>query len=224
MEKHPESDLSAISSLAEPNRAAIFEFVRGRAEPVSRDDVAAALGLPRQTAAFHLDRLADEGLLAVEFARRGDRTGPGAGRPSKLYRRSDREIAVQIPPRSYDLAAELLAHAIQESESSGDAPRRTLLRGAREYGHRLGADAAPTDDGILDVLARCGYDPRHAEDAITLFNCPFHRLVQHHVELVCGMNLELLQGLLSGAGCTHKRAVLSPAPGLCCVRIETARA
>jgi predicted ArsR family transcriptional regulator len=66
------------------------------------------VGLPRATAAFHLDRLVEEDLLDVSYQRR---TGPGAGRPAKLYRRSPHQVAVSLPQRRYDLAGQLLSSA-----------------------------------------------------------------------------------------------------------------
>ena len=101
--------ITAIGLLAEPNRQRLYDFVVQSAEPVGRDDAAAALGMSRELAAFHLDRLVEAGLLETENRRRGGRSGPGAGRPPKLYRRTGREIAVSLPPRRYDLAADLMA-------------------------------------------------------------------------------------------------------------------
>src|SRR5690242_16107825 len=111
--------LSAVATLDDPIRRSLYEYVTDHPEPVSRDIAAEALRLKRSTAAFHLDRLADEGLLAVEYRRLGDRTGPGAGRPAKLYRRPDSEVVVGIPERRYDLAGELLAAAIEKSTDTG---------------------------------------------------------------------------------------------------------
>ena len=54
-------------------------------EPVGREQTAADTGIPLHTARFHLERLVDEGLLATEFRRLSGRSGPGAGRPAKLY-------------------------------------------------------------------------------------------------------------------------------------------
>src|SRR3954465_4235620 len=81
------AQVAAVAALAEPTRRRLYEYVVRRPHPVSRDDVAGALGLPRPTAAFHLDRLVADGLLDVHYERRTGRTGPGAGRPAKLYRR-----------------------------------------------------------------------------------------------------------------------------------------
>jgi predicted ArsR family transcriptional regulator len=55
-----------------------------------------------------------------------------------------------------------------------------------------------------------------------LANCPFHILAQDHTELVCGMNLRLLNGLLDGLAPTGLTARLDPAPPHCCVRLESA--
>src|SRR6185436_14899621 len=114
------ADVSAVASLEEPTRRRIYDHVRARPAPVSRDDVADALGVPRRTAAFHLDRLAEQGLLVVSFARRSGRSGPGAGRPAKFYERSSRVVSVSLPPRRYDLAGLLLAGAFTEVQQGGE--------------------------------------------------------------------------------------------------------
>lgn len=213
------SDITAVSALGEPARRRLYDYVRSRREPVGRDDAAEALGMPRQTVAFHLDKLADAGLLTVEFARRTGRTGPGAGRPSKLYRRSDREVAVQLPERSYELAGQLLAQAVVDAERTGDSPRASLTRRATELGHAVGAAAGPSDAEIMAALEGCGYEPRLEDTDITLTNCPFHALARQHTELVCGMNLGLIEGLLDGAACAGRRARLAPEERYCCVRL-----
>lgn len=222
MPPNPPSDISAVSALDEPARRRLYDYVRGHRDPVGRDDAAEALGMARQTAAFHLDKLADEGLLTVEFARRTGRTGPGAGRPAKLYRRSDREVAVQLPQRSYELAGQLLAQAIDDAERTGESPRSSLDRRARDLGAAIGAEAGPDD--LLGTLEGCGYEPRVEGTDITLVNCPFHALALQHTAMVCGMNLGLIEGLLDGAGCAGRRARLAPEDGHCCVRIEPAPA
>lgn len=222
MDPTPHSDISAVSSLDEPARQRLYDFVRRHREPVSRDQAAEALGLARQTAAFHLDKLVDADLLTVEFARRSGRSGPGAGRPAKLYRRSDREVAVQLPERSYELAGQLLAQAVDDAERTGESPRAALGRRATDLGLALGAGAGPTDAEVLAVLERCGYEPRAEGTDIALVNCPFHALAERHTEMVCGMNLALIGGLLTGAECSARRARLAPTAGHCCVRIEPA--
>lgn len=218
--------IMAVAALEEPTRRRLYDHVVRQTGPVTRDEAAAALGIPRSSAAFHLDRLAEEGLLEVVFERRTGRTGPGAGRPSKLYRRSSEHIGVSLPERHYDLAGNLLATALEDVETSGESPRAALDRRARQ----LGADLAAGVDGTTDesaspqvlvhLLEEQGFEPRNEADAIVLGNCPFHTLARQHTDLVCSMNLCLVEGLLSGLGITRLQAHLQPAPDHCCVRIE----
>jgi predicted ArsR family transcriptional regulator len=132
MDDDRSAQVSAVAALAEPTRRRLYEHVVRQPRPVGRDDVAEALGVPRATTAFHLDRLVADGLLDVHFERRTGRTGPGAGRPAKLYRRSDTAVEVSLPERRYDLAGELLASALDEADRSGERPRAALERRARE--------------------------------------------------------------------------------------------
>jgi predicted ArsR family transcriptional regulator len=197
---------------------------------ISRERTADALGLPRSVAAFHLDKLADAGLLDARFERLSGRTGPGAGRPAKLYGRSDRQIDVSIPPRRYDLAGSILASAISRAAIDAVPVGDAVATVARETGERLGAGslaakptAKPTAKpaAVVQLLRRYGYEPRLQGGQITLLNCPFHALAAQHRALVCGMNLDLLTGVVSGIGASealHTR--LAPAPGHCCVRID----
>lgn len=220
--------MSAVAALDEPTRRRLYDFVVRQPESVSRDDAATALELPRATVAFHLDRLVHEGLLAVVHERRTGRTGPGAGRPSKLYHRSSEQVTVSLPDRQYQLAGRLLAATVQESSASGEAPTSVLARRAGELGRQLGETARTRHDAednrgsVLRTLDAFGFEPRAAEDGIILGNCPFHRLAQEHTELVCGMNLSLLGGLLDGLAATEFTARLDPAPTRCCVRLAAA--
>jgi len=215
-------DVSAVASLNEPTRLRVYGHVSAQQEPVSRDDVAAALGVPRRTAASHLDRLAGAGLLVVSFGRRTGRSGPGAGRPAKLYRRSTREVSVSLPQRGYDLAASLLAGALVEAERCGEAPRYVLERRARDRGRAL-VGRRPDSDAtavLMRLLESHGYEPRVEGTDIALRNCPFHAMAQEYPELVCGMNLHLLEGVLDGLGSPGLRARLDPLPSRCCVRMH----
>src|SRR5690242_721676 len=191
--------LEAVAALAEPTRRRLYDHVVRQPEPVGRDEAAAAVGVPRATAAFHLDRLADDGLLEVTRARRTGRSGPGAGRPAKLYRRPGRTVSVSLPERRYDLAGELLAAAVEEAERTGERPAAVLARRARGVGEELGRGGRG-----LAVLEACGFEPRPAgaadDGAVVLANCPFHALAAGHTELVCGMNVRLVEGVLAGAG------------------------
>lgn len=213
-------DLAAIAALDEPTRRRLYELVATAPQPLGRDEAAAALGLPRSSAAFHLDRMVDQGLLDVEYARRTGRSGPGAGRPAKLYRRSARQIAVSLPERKYDLAGRLLAAAIEESTRTGSSAADVLGREARRVGTQLGESSRPGP--AVETLRRLGFEPRNTEAGIRFGNCPFRDLAADYPDTVCRMNLYLVAGLLEGLADDDWVAGKDPDPGPCCVRLESA--
>ncbi|HWC22976.1 MAG TPA: helix-turn-helix domain-containing protein [Flexivirga sp.] len=213
--------MAGLSALADPVRRRLYEYVAGQDAPVRRDAAADAAGVSRTLAAYHLDRLADAGLLTTSYARPEGQTGPGAGRPAKLYQRTEDELSVSVPPRSYDVLAGVLADAVS-GDASG-AVREALLAAAAEEGRRATRDG----EDLLVTLRRRGYEPEAVGDIegdikghIDLRNCPFHHLAQRHVELVCGLNHALLRGLLSARGQDPDCAQLAPRPGHCCVVIR----
>jgi len=235
--------VTTIALLDEPKRRRLFEFVTARREPVGRDEAAAALGIGRELAAFHLDRLAAAGLLDVEYRRLGDRRGPGGGRPAKLYRRSQSEVAVSVPARDYARLAELFASAIERADAqagptASGADRRPAERAADDGAHARGLEEGRTSRGrqgrkgnrragrragLIELLGAVGYAPTVAPDgAIRLLNCPYHALSASHRDLTCGMNLAWAEGVLEGLGEAqgqpgHLEATLAPEPGYCCV-------
>jgi predicted ArsR family transcriptional regulator len=213
-------DLASLSSLDDPLRRRLYEVVTSQPEPVSRDEAASAAGIGRALAVYHLDKLVESGLLTASYQRPPGRSGPGAGRPAKMYARSDREFAVTVPPREYELAARLLVQAVEADPS--DRSRAALAEAARRLGTELG-EAFRSDAGGRDVkgvLTQQGYEPCcGADGVIRLRNCPFHQLAEQHRELVCGMNLALVEGLVEGLGADGWHPALDPRPGQCCVAI-----
>jgi len=217
--------VSRLAALAEPARRALYRFVVEQPGPVSRDQAAEGVGVARHTAKFHLDRLVEEGLLRVEFRRLTGRTGPGAGRPTKLYRRAEGEVAVSVPERHYDLAGQLLAGAIEASAAAGTDVVDALHEAAAEHGRAVagelpaGSGASATGgaaalEAARTTLATHGYQPHVEGSELTLTSCPFDALARDHTELVCGMNLALLDEVAEAAGLTAR---LDPAPDRCCV-------
>ena len=202
------ADMSAVGSLTDPTRAAIYELVVRADRPISRDDAAEAVGIARQTAAYHLDKLAEEGLVDVEFIRLTGRTGPGAGRPAKTYVRSEREYDVSIPPRRYMLAAQILLEAIR----SGEVAAGPILKAARRVGNEMGAQ------GLDQALAEMGYEPTVEHDEVRFRNCPFHALTKQDLETTCNLNLALVEGIVDASG-DERQACLGPEEGYCCVRL-----
>lgn len=214
----------SIGSLADDLRRQMYLFIRRRGAPVSREEAAREAGISAKLAAFHLDKLVDEGLLKAHYARLPGRSGPGAGRSSKLYEPTDRFFAVSLPPRAYDLVGRLLLAALEtkrDDESPEDAARRVGYHAGAETTTSASGRAGRSAERILNDL---GFEPRREAGKVVLGNCPFHALAQTNPTLICGLNEAFVAGVIDGAGETTKRAVLDPAEGRCCVTLEERRA
>jgi predicted ArsR family transcriptional regulator len=228
----PDDDLGAVTMLNDPVRRSLYEYVAAQPHEVGRDEAANAVGASRPVAAFHLDRLAEAGLVEVSFRRLSGRSGPGAGRPAKLYRRSSRDHQVSLPPRDYELAARLFAQALEEP--AADEARSKLSGVAGRFGQSLGAAVSavlgrrPSRkrqlEAVEQALAGHGYQPYREDDDVRLRNCPFDALAGSHRDLVCGMNQALLDGVVDGLGADGLEARFDPRPGECCVAVGPAQA
>lgn len=211
-------DIEAVSLLDEPARRRLYDWVVDQGRPVGREEAARALKLTRALATFHLDRLAEAGLLASGYRRLTGRVGPGAGRPARVYWRAAREFSVSLPDRRYERAARLFAEAIESL--SPQSPPQPLQDAARELGRELGTASRRGQPArrLAAALEAGGYEPVTDEvGTVRLRNCPFDALVDAHRTLVCGTNLAMAEGLTTGAGVTDMRPVLDPQPGYCCV-------
>jgi predicted ArsR family transcriptional regulator len=225
-ERHVDDPIGTIALLDEPTRRRVYDLVAASHEPVGRDDAAAKVGISRELAAFHLDRLVAGGLLETEYRRRNGRSGPGAGRPAKLYRRRAGEMTVSLPPRRYDRVADVLAEGLDRLEDVSGA--EAVADVARERGGELGVDARKSAGprpsrrrllaALVDLLRGAGYEPDvdAASGAVCLRNCPYHALVADHRELICGMNLAWAEGVAAALD-PRLRPELAPQPGYCCV-------
>jgi predicted ArsR family transcriptional regulator len=224
-----ERGAAGIGALADPVRRELYRFVCAQPAPVSRDQAADAVGIPHHQAKFHLDRLTAEGLLETDYARLTGRSGPGAGRTSKLYRRARHDIAVSLPQREYELAGRLMATAIAQSADTGEPVVDALNRVARDYGRTIAATerapkgAAAALELALRVLRRYGYEPRRANGEVELANCPFHALAQEQTELACNMNHALITGVADALAPHGPDARLCPGPDRCCVVLAPGR-
>ena len=173
-------EFTAVGSLADPVRRLVYEYVAARDEPVGREQTAADTGIALHTARFHLERLAEEGLLSTEFRRLSGRSGPGAGRPTKLYCRAAREVSVSVPPRNYDLVGSVLAAAVASS-FEGTPLKQALGTEARRRGHEAGASYDANGDELertRGLMEQEGFEPVVEEQQISLRNCPFDALAQ----------------------------------------------
>jgi predicted ArsR family transcriptional regulator len=230
-----EDAVGALALLDEPKRRRLYDFVVARHEPVGRDESAAASGMSRELAAFHLDRLVAAGMLETDYRRLGTRRGPGAGRPAKLYRRSNRELSVSFPPRDYGRAAGILADALRRFDrDSGTTGSAAVADVARARGEAAGLEArrnaGPRPSrkrlrtALIDLLRGAGYDPGVASGTgiIRLHNCPYDALAASHRDLTCGMNVAWAEGVIRGLGDAALSARLAPTEGHCCVAIQAA--
>src|SRR5262245_49631005 len=223
--------LETLALLDEPVRRRLYLFVAEHGAEVSRDQAARATKVSRALAAFHLDRLVEAGLLETTFRRLTGRTGPGAGRPAKLYRRASVQLDVTVPERRYELAAHILARAL--AALPPEESRALLRKAARDWGRRMAADdregtrarggGGPALARAARALRACGFAPRRTKDGkVVLGNCPFDTLARERRQMVCGMNLALVEGLVDGLELEGVRARLDPLPGGCCVALGAA--
>lgn len=223
-----EQSIRAMAVLHDPVRRRLYQLVRGSGRPVSREEAAAETGISRGLAAFHLDKLVERGLLTFRYARPEGRSGPGAGRPSKLYEPSEQEVSASIPPRRYDMIGKLLVESILADPGNRSRPEVAEAVAARE-GRSIGEEIRkelrlrpPGSERALatatDILRDRGYEPYPADEGgLRLRNCPFHDLARHAPELICRMNRAFIEGVVRGLGNESLAAALEPTPGECCV-------
>ena len=215
-------ELEAMAALREPTRRRLYEYVERQAESVSRDEAAKAIGISRALAAFHLDKLVELGLLKAEYRRLSERTGPGAGRTSKLYLRSRNRFSISLPRRDPELLARLLAASFDSTAQYAPA-----VEPAREYGRSLGRRARkrlrgdPGPARLLDcveaVLERLGFEPYRASPSeVRLRNCPFDPLSRLYTPLICGVGQAIITGVTQGVGATELRVGRQEQPDRCC--------
>ena len=225
-DKHFERQVETLGALDDPVRRKLFLLVEGRGE-VSRDEAARGAGVSRALAAFHLDKLVHARLLEASFRRLSGRSGPGAGRPAKLYRRSALQLDITLPQRRYEWAAQVLAHALGETAS--DATAEALRRTARAHGEAIAHDMAkpsaqsPPLRAAARALGKCGFQPAVAPGGqLVLRNCPFASIREGCRDVVCGMSLAMIEGVIGGLGLKGVTAALEPQPDTCCVALRAA--
>jgi predicted ArsR family transcriptional regulator len=208
----------------------MYTYIRQADSPVTRDEAAAAVGISRKLAAFHLDKLVAAGLLRASYARPAGLRR--AGRTPKAYEPSGADLHLSIPQREHALLAGILVDAV--SGASAEDASQAALRVAAQHGSELGADergrmrpgrlgAERALTVACGVLERHGFEPVRAEPTrVWLRNCPFEPLAARAPDLVCGINQAFLAGFLDGLGATTTTAVLAPRPGACCVELRAA--
>lgn len=221
--------IRAIAALDDDLRWGMYEFIRAARRPVTRDEAAAAVGISRKLAAFHLDKLVDAGALSARYQPAGGIRR--VGRAPKVYEPSAMDLRVSIPQRCHDVLAGILVEALTAADR-GENARAAAHRIARERGEQIGAaERAVARPGRLGaeralslagkVLAERGYEPaRESPACLRMRNCPFHPLAATAPELVCGLNHAFLTGMVDGLQAATVDAVLDPRTGECCVELR----
>ena len=222
------ADLTAVALLAEPTRQRLYLYLRERNEPVGREEAARHAGIKPRLAAFHLDRMADAGLLEVGYRRLSGRVGPGAGRPAKVYSVSPRSFSVDIPQTRYALAASMMATALSAGGPRADGTK-SLQDVASAVGESLGDEIrrqtrakGARQEAVQGKLKQLGYEPQVQESGEwTMRNCIFSELSDSHRELVCPMNAALVTGMLNGAHLSSLHVESGKTRPGCCVRVSS---
>jgi predicted ArsR family transcriptional regulator len=209
-------------------RQRVLQLVREHDGPVDAAELAARLGLHVTTVRFHLDTLADQGVVARTRIIR-----IGVGRPRTGYV----AVAGQL---DYQSLAEILALELGDSP---DKRRRHAERAGRRWAARIAADSAPEADGPRELLdhravttakafARMGFGPELTPPekpgasmrTIRLHDCPVRELAAAHPEVGCALHLGVLEGLLDDPKRPARpvlRAELEPfvEPELCIAKV-----
>ena len=221
-------NVTGIGVLADSVRRRLYRFVCSQDQPVSRDQAAQAVGIARHKAKFHLDRLEAEGLLEADYVRLTGRSGPGAGRPAKRYRRGTKEFAVTLPARDYELAARIMADAIAESARTHTPILDVVNDTAAVYGSAIAAtarDHGSSADAALEIVVRVltehAYEPRRTGSTVILANCPFQALAADHTDLICILNHSLLAGFADSIAADLLEARLERGESRCCVIVAS---
>jgi predicted ArsR family transcriptional regulator len=195
------------SSLGDATRRGIYISIREAPEAMTTAEIAQLFSIHPNVARHHLHRLVEDGFLSVTEKRRGDKQGPGAGRPAKHYTATAKEVQLQFPARRYDLLAELLVRVIQRL-APDDASAAAEAVG-REYGRELAAEIGLPDDNGFEAAATAvaramigmGFDTEAKTDGHTLVTsfCPFGDTAVNYPEIVCKLDQGIVKGLMAAA-------------------------
>lgn len=189
------------------SRAAVLEALRAHG-PLGVKEAAERTGLHPNTARFHLDGLAEAGLVQKE---KGESGGPG--RPRTLYRAVETSEGV----RSYRLLARMLTSLVAGTMPD---PSGAAIEAGRAWGAYLADRSAPFEkvgaeeamERLSGFLTGIGFESRPdlAENLIRLVHCPFREIAEEHREVVCPLHLGLIQGALTEMGAPLSADRLEP--------------
>lgn len=202
--------MDGIDAIGPASLRAALLYVRGARAPVTADDAAVALGVHRSVARSRLERLTSAGLLQTSFARRSGRSGPGAGRPAKLYAAAPEPQPLEFPPRRLPA---LVARLLDEVPAEGRED--ALRRAGEDFGRSLATTTALRQrtrvvdglEGVCAAVRSLGFhavlDRMDGDTAVVATpTCPLRPLVAERPEAAHidrGMWAGLVERALRGA-------------------------
>lgn len=207
----PASDVDGLAArhraLAHPSRVQLFALLQAAPEGLGVTELARGSDLHPNTVRAHLDTLTGSGLVSGEVIR-----GGGRGRPSIRYRATERPDEDR-----YRLLSSILATALTDGERDGPSPAAETA--GRHWGRRL--TAAPRSDtptvqqpsapeAVTELFDQLGFAPTLEDHQVVLHECPYRELAQRHPDVICGLHLGMLRGVLDGHGESGDDAWLDP--------------
>lgn len=184
--------MAQVTQRLGPSRAEVLDLLRNLGEPVPVATVARAMNLHQNTTRFHLEALAEAGLVTREVEQR-----ESPGRPRTLYR----AVASRDKDHFRQFARAMVRHfaartddRVDQSRAAGEAWGVEMRREAR----LLEPQQQPLDR-LVGAMDRLGYRPQFqdgAEPTLVLRHCPFLELAGAQPDVVCELHLGLARGLL----------------------------
>ncbi len=211
-------EVAAHRALAGWTRVALLTALREASGPSDARELAGVTGLHVSTVRFHLEVLANAGLVLSEFEHR-----PQRGRPRQVWR----AVATAGTEGGYRMLAEILSDYLETGLAE---PGAVGIEIGEAWGARLarshGDGAAPGLARLVSMLAELGFKPEvveaTAETEIRLHSCPFLTVATANPRLVCSAHLGLMRGALAEIGVPLVATQLDPLvePSLCVAHLQ----
>ncbi|MEE3953291.1 helix-turn-helix transcriptional regulator [Peribacillus frigoritolerans] len=201
-----EQTLKITNVLADPTRYYIYQHIVNNHGDVSVQEIADSFNIHPNVARLHLSKLEDIDMLTSNSRK----TGKG-GRPSRLYRLSDKVIQLHFPYRNYQLLAKV---AVQSMMTLGEQGKQALYETGKVFGEELINQQLSLNSTSIDRLAFAekvnmlknaatiaGLSPEiqasEEENKISfrIFNCPFKEVTEVEPGTICSMHNSFLKGM-----------------------------
>ncbi|MFB7642321.1 helix-turn-helix transcriptional regulator, partial [Peribacillus butanolivorans] len=184
----------------------IYQYIVNNHQDVSVQQIADSFKIHPNVARLHLSKLEDVDMLTSDTRK----TGKG-GRPSRLYRLSDKVIQLHFPYRDYQLLSRI---AIKTMMSLGEQGKKALYETGKVFGEelmnqQLTLSSTSIDDLTFDekvsmlknAATIAGFSPeiQASEEGnsilFRIFNCPFKEVTNVEPGTICSMHNSFLKGM-----------------------------